>query len=87
MSKLNIMPSPNPQEQTAGEGVAAPAKRKRNYEIVDAQALYTLNPNLFKLVPDYKKISSAIKLGFPLPGIQMLEGDETQETEGEENAA
>ena len=61
-----------------------PAKRKRNYEIVDAEALYALNPKLFKLVPDYKKISSAIKLGCPLPGIQMIE--ETQ-PEGEENAA
>ena len=85
---LNIPPSPNPKEENGSNEPSYPGgevkKKKRNYEIVDAEALYALNPKLFKLVPDYKKISSAIKLGFPLPGIQMIE--ETQ-PEGEENAA
>lgn len=58
------------------------SKRKRGYEITDSQVLYAANPNLFKLVPNYRNITQAIKLGFKLPGVRILSQITDQENFG-----
>lgn len=84
MSKLNTRPSPNPKEDSpaflrsaihpsrdANLGTPDTVKRKRNFDVVDAQALYAIYPQFFKLVSDYAKIRQAIKLGLPMPGVKF----------------
>lgn len=46
-------------------------KRKRDFEVVDAQALYAVYPQFFKLIPDLAKIRQAIKLGLSMPGVEF----------------
>ena len=85
MSKLNTRPSPNPKEKEISvddNGYEAP-KRKRNFEVVDAQALYALYPQFFKLVPDYAKIRQAIKLGLAMPGVVFDGSEISEETEAQ----
>ncbi len=56
-----------------------PIPRKRNFEVVDSNALYELYPQFFKLVPDYAKIRQAMKLGLAMPGINFIEANEKGE--------
>lgn len=60
----------SPDENTPANGETT--KPKRDYEVVDAQALYAKYPQLFKLVPDYAKIRAAMKIGLDMPGIALL---------------
>lgn len=91
MAKLNIKPTPNPKNETSDTGSGdsiESVKRKRNFEVTDADALYKQYPNFFKLVPDYGKIRAAIKIEIPLPGVTMIdESQATTNNDGEENAA
>lgn len=91
MSKLDIRPSPNPKGFGYTDSAPTPAKRKRDFEVVDTHALYALYPQFFKLVPDYAKIRQAKKLGLPMPGVAFADGtgsdphdeDQSQPYQGE----
>lgn len=81
----NSVPAPKAQEEPEDEDTEglpprsefdAPEKHKRDYEVIDADVLYRFNPNLFKLTPNFKKITQAIKLGFELPGVKMRDAGE-----------
>ena len=71
MAKLNLATTDDNEETV---------KRKRNFEVADAHALYAVYPQFFKLVPDYAKIRQAMKLGLGLPGVTMV-GHETISSE------
>lgn len=79
---------PAPAAAEAGHLPADAKKRSRGFEVVDADALYAANPHLLKLVPDYRKIRSALKLGFVLPGVIITDGaplEDSQESEFPDN--
>ena len=78
--------SHEPYGANAGYGASVKAesvKRKRNFDVVDAQALYALYPQFFKLVPDYAKIRQAIKLGLAMPGVVFDGSEISEETEAQ----
>lgn len=43
------------------------------YEIEDPKALLFAHPHLFKQVPDHTKVRAAIKAGFELPGVKIID--------------
>ena len=64
---------------------AEKSKRAKDFEIVDANALYAIYPQFFKLVPDLAKVRAAIKLGIATPGV-VIHGS-VESIQGEEDAA